>query len=332
VTGAPAARDAAPFVRGSPFASTDVVPYPRADPADQHRLPGGTWQASTIPSGVRIEWVGDAEAVTVSYRADPGGPFMRQGGYGLGFDVWVDDQPRGLVAAATVAGEASVTLAVGPGRVRVYLPEGLRPRILSLSPEGGSIEPAPAEPSWVAYGDSIAEGWAVTAPGLSWPARLGRQLGLDECNMGYAGTARGELASAEQLGGLAADVISISYGTNCWSTIPHSTALIGANLEAFLDLVRRGHPDTPLVVATPIVRPDAEATPNRLGATLAALRSAMDDVLSRRVTADPRLVHVPGWELLDAALLVDGVHPGDEGHRVLAERMGKALAPVIGVR
>ena len=119
MTPAPGSLDPGPFLRGSPFAPTDTVAYPRADPADLHRLPAGTWLASTIPSGVRIELEGDADTVVVSYRA-PGGPFMRHGGYGLGFDVWVDDEPHGLVAAPD--GEATVSLPVGPGRTRIYLP------------------------------------------------------------------------------------------------------------------------------------------------------------------------------------------------------------------
>ena len=91
-------------------------------------------------------------------------------------------------------------------------------------------------------------------------------------NLGYAGSARGELPSAQQIAALDADVISISHGTNCWSRIPFSTALFAAQTRAFLAFVRAGHPDMPIVVTSPILRPDAETTPNALGATLVDLR------------------------------------------------------------
>jgi lysophospholipase L1-like esterase len=90
--------------------------------------------------------------------------------------------------------------------------------------------------------------------------------------------------------------------------------------------VREGHPETPIVVASPVVRPDAEDTPNRLGATLADLRTAMEDATQARIDAgDKRVTLIAGRDLIGAALLADGIHPNDEGHRVLAEVIGGAV-------
>jgi lysophospholipase L1-like esterase len=74
-----------------------------------------------------------------------------------------------------------------------------------------------------------------------------------------------------------------------------------------------------------VVRPDAEATPNKLGATLADLRAVMEEVGRRFAKGDDLLVLLPGGDLLDPALLADGVHPGDEGHQVLAKAFGEAV-------
>src|SRR5438067_11742760 len=134
----------------------------------------------------------------------------------------------------------------------------MQPEILDVEAEGGSIEPAPPQPRWVVYGDSVVEGWIASGPAMAWPAIAGREHGLDVVNMGYAGSARGEIVSAEHIAELEADVISISHGTNCWTRTPHSVDQMTANTRAFLDVVRRGHPETPIVVASPIVRPDAE--------------------------------------------------------------------------
>ena len=203
----------------------------------------------------------------------------------------------------------------------------MRPIVRAVRAFGGTIEPAPAQPRWLAYGDSIAEGWIATGPVGAWPAVAGRRYGLDVVNLGYAGSARGEIPSAEQLAALEADVISISHGTNCWSRIPFSTAMFRAQTEAFLDLVRAGHPDTPIVVTSPILRPDAEATPNRLGATLADLRGAMEDVAAERIAqGDAALTLVAGGDLISADDLPDGIHPGDHGHEILAAAFGGAVA------
>jgi lysophospholipase L1-like esterase len=196
---------------------------------------------------------------------------------------------------------------------------------------GGDVSPAPAGPRWVAYGDSILEGWVASGPARSWPAVAARSLGLDVVNLGYAGAARGEIASAEQVAALPADVISITHGTNCWTRTPHSVGMMRETTAAFLEVVRGGHPTTPVVVASPVLRPDAETTPNRLGATLVDLRAAMEEVVQARIDAgDAALTLVRGGDLLTVDHLPDGIHPGDEGHELLAEAFGGAVADALG--
>jgi lysophospholipase L1-like esterase len=80
---------------------------------------------------------------------------------------------------------------------------------------------------------------------------------------------------------------------------------------------------------SPVIRPDAEATPNRVGATLAALRAGIEDtVQARREAGDAHLELVPGQPLLTAEHLPDGIHPGDEGHAILAARIGAVVTSI----
>ncbi|MEV6754494.1 GDSL-type esterase/lipase family protein [Streptomyces sp. NPDC051214] len=203
----------------------------------------------------------------------------------------------------------------------LHLPQALRPTLTDLRPVGGgTLRPRRKQPRWLVYGDSIVEGWSTSRPHLAWPALAGRALGVETVNLGYAGAARGELASAEQLATLDADFITLAFGTNCWSRVPHTARLLYETARAFLDLVRRGHPAVPLLVVSPVVRPDAETVPNVLGATLRDLRTAME-----RAALDAGADLLPGGGLLDAGHLVDGVHPGDAGHALLAEAVTSAL-------
>src|SRR5207244_8367472 len=110
------------------------------------------------------------------------------------------------------------------------------------------------------------------------------------------------------------DLITVAYGTNCWVRTPHSSDMVRAGVGAFLDVVRHGHPDTPVVVVSPVLRPDAESTRNPLGATLRDIRGAIEDVASAR----PDITLVPGFDLVAESELPDGIHPGDEGHRAIA--------------
>lgn len=322
----------APYVRGCAWPGTDELPYPRADPDDLARLPGDTVATARLPVGVRLELVGDAEAVELAYTARTDDFGYRGPGAGTTFAVvrggkQVDEQPA-------VLGDGTVRLDLGSAdrdqRAIVYLPEGMQPIVRSISGVGGEIEPAPGQPRWLAYGDSIAEGWIASGPVGAWPAVAGRDYELDVVNLGYAGSARGEIPSAEQIAKLDADVISISHGTNCWTRIPFSAALFRENTSAFLRIVREGHPDVPIVVTSPVTRPDAEATPNRLGATLDDLRVTMEEVTLERIAdGDGALTLVRGSALLEADHLPDGIHPGDEGHQILAVAFGGAVREAL---
>jgi lysophospholipase L1-like esterase len=329
-----AGSPADPFVRGCAWPGTDAIPYPRADPTDLDRLPGDTVATARLPVGVRLELVGDADVLELDYETVTDDLGYRGDGAGTEFTAVAGDRTLD-VPARLGPGTARFTLGELGDRapedpVVVYLPEGMRPLVLAVRAFGGTLEPAPVRPRWLAYGDSIAEGWIASGPVGAWPARAGRRLGLDVVNLGYAGSARGEIVSAQQLAALDAAVVSISHGTNCWSRIPFSTAMFREQTRAFLTLVRAGHPETPIVVTSPIIRPDAETTPNDLGATLADLRVAMEEVVRERIAGgDERIALVRGRDLVRADDLPDGVHPGDHGHAVLAAAFGDAIATAL---
>jgi lysophospholipase L1-like esterase len=319
-----------PFVRGCAWPGTRRVPYPRADPRDRMRLPGDTWQMASIPVGVRLEIIGDATEVEIAYRTETDQLGYRGDGAGRTFAAWT---PGGLLAEEpAVLGEGSTRLPLATGEPTiVYLPEGMRPTVTAVSGVGGEVAPAPRQPRWVVYGDSVAEGWIASAPALAWPAVAGREQRLDVVNLGYAGAARGEAASAEQVAALAADVLTVCHGTNCWTRTPHSVGMMREAVDAFLTIVRQEHPGTPLVVASPVVRPDAEDTPNRLGATLSDLREVMEEVVVDRIAAgDQGLRLLRGLELIGADDLGDGIHPDDGGHARMAAALGAAARAMIG--
>lgn len=324
--GRPAAVE--PFVRGCAWPAGAGATYPRANPADIGRLPIDTWAAAELPVGVRLEFEGSARVVEIDYRTATDDFGYRGEGAGKFFtairdDLVVDEQPAAL-------GAGSVQLSLGQpsgGRAIVYLPEGMKPTVDAVRAVDGEIAPPALQPRWLCYGDSVAEGWIASGPAFAWPAIAGRIFGLDGVNLGYAGSARGELVSAEHIAGVeTADVISISHGTNCWTRIQHSAGQMLENTRAFLEIVRAGHPGIPIVVCSPVIRPDAEATPNQLGATLVDLRTAMETATQAQIDAgDSRLTLVSGAGVLTADQLPDGIHPGDGGHLLMAEVFGAAI-------
>jgi lysophospholipase L1-like esterase len=313
-------------LRGTAWPGNETTPYPRSDPADD-RLPLDTWGTAQIPVGVRLELIGAAAAVEIHYTCATDDLGHRGEGAGTNFSAWRGDNE--LATAPAQLGDGTVSLALSGSAddvITVHLPEGMKPTLHAVRPVGGSLEAAPRGPRWLAYGDSLTEGWVASGPAYCWPAIAARQHRLDLVNLGYAGSCRGELASAEQLARLPADVISLGYGTNCWTRLPYSRALLAANLRAFLSILREGHPETPIVVWSPVIRPDAEHTPNRLGATLADLRAEIEEFAE---TADPAVDLVRGLPLLSGDQLPDGVHPGDEGHAIMAAVIGDAIGSAV---
>lgn len=323
--------DPGPYLRGVAWLDAEGRPV-RADPDDAMRLPWDTGERANLPIGTRVEFTArGASAVRIRYRARVPGPGDALGELAHTFALWEGDH---LVreTAAEPAEEGFVTLQLprSEGPFTVHPPESRSPVVLGLRAVGGTISPAPRGPRWLVHGDSITEGWWSTRPAHAWPAVAGRALGLDTVNLGYAGGGRGELPTAEQLARLPGDVITLAFGTNCWSRIPFSATLMHETTLAFVRLVRRGHPATPLLVVSPLLRPEAESTPNALGATLAELRGAMEDATRALAGAgDTALQLLPGRDLLSADDLVDGLHPTDEGHARLGAAVARALGPHV---
>ncbi len=320
-----------PFLRGCAWPSGPGVAYPRCDPGlEGLRLPADTRAVAAVPVGVRFVFLGEPTALEVDYRTETSDLGYRGEEAGTEFVIFRGDQR--VAAAPAQLGEGTVRLRVGAGEepATLYLPEGMRPTVLALRPEGGEIRPARPQKRWLCYGDSIVEGWRASEPAAAWPHIVSRRHDLDVVNLGYAGSARGELPSAQEIAALDSDLISVAYGTNCWSRTPQSADLFGAGLHAFLDLLRAGHPRTPIVAISPILRLDAESTPNVLGMSLADLRGVFETVVEqRREKGDTRLRLVSGRDLVPEAHLPDGIHPDGEGHRHMAEALGPVLAEAV---
>ncbi len=321
-----------PFVRGAIYPATGDVPYPRANPTDMARLPGDVWSAAGVPAGVRLELVGDAQAIDVAYRTTTGNLGYRGDGAGITFSVWRG--ARKICEHEADLGDGMIRLSLGSGRpetpATIYLPEGMQPLVLSLTAVSGEIAPAPARPLWLAYGDWTTQGWIASGPARGWAAIAARKAKLNLVNLGYAGAGRGEIVSAEHIAALPAEIITIAYGESCWTRVPHSAGMVSEGLRAFLQVIRQAHPTTPIVVASPILRPDAEDVPNKLGATLVDIRQAIESVATERIEAgDVALSLVPGAGIINAGHLADGIHPGDEGHKRIAASMTRALTAAM---
>jgi len=318
------ANDIGSYLRGIAYPPTGDVAYPRIRQLDASRLTGETWEAATCPVGVRLEMIGTARAVDVAYRTRRDDEAV--------FTMWRNGHQ--IDERKAVLGDGVARLNLGKGepdnRAVVYLPDSMQPVISAVVPINGLLEPAPLQQRWLVSGDAITQGRLASTSARSWPSIVGRKVGLDLVNFGFAGAGPGDIHLAEHLVEQAAAVITISASSNIWDLEPHTVGMAYESTIAALGLVRRGHPATPIIVVSQLIRPDAEAVANRLGATLADLRTAVEDAVTDLIAdGDAKLSLVPGSDILAATHLVDKVHPGDEGHTRIAAKLAVAVYDVL---
>lgn len=316
--------DPRPFVRGVREVRPDGH-CPRLGAENAYRLPADTWDCARVPAGVRLELESEADYLQVSYTAEE--PHLSAAStMSAAFSVWTDEQRVHQITASPGAHVAALPLGGGTWiRFTIYLPEMLLPQLHGLQPINGEIRPVPTEKTWCAYGDSITQGWSATDPGRAYPALIARRRGLDVHNLGFAAAARGEIPVAEEIADTRPDYVTLAFGTNNWPRLPTGRRHMAEILRDFVTVIRTGAPHALIVVLSPLLREEAEHTPNRAGATLADLRAALEEMVGQLQQQDAHLRLVPGLQLVAAEHLEEGIHPTDRGHEAIAQALEAAM-------
>jgi GDSL-like Lipase/Acylhydrolase family len=303
-----------------------------------------------LPEAGRYDLVVDGEVVG-SARADAHGVFR------------LDHATRR--AEASEAPVTNVVLAGLPGRsadVEVWLPYQEVTTLVALRADAPvSPSPAVSEPRWVQHGSSISHGANADAPTGAWPVVAARRAGLDLVNLGFSGNAVLDPFTAQAIRDQAADLISLKIGIN---VVNHDCMRLRAfrpAVEGFLDIVRDGHPATPLMVISPILCPMVEDCPgpteidpacpddaivfHTLGRpeelaqdklSLRVIRQVLREVVDRRTAAGDRaLAYLDGLELYgpgewESLPMPDLLHPDGAGQRHIGERFAALLPDLLG--
>ncbi len=247
----------------------------------------------------------------------------------------------------------TVALPHGTHLVEVWLPHNEALDLVELRSDAPLEEVTTAGPLWLHHGSSISHGSNATAPSEIWPAVAARTSGVELRNLGLGGSALVDPFLARVIRDAEADVISVKLGINVVNLdVMRLRAFVPA-VHGFLDTIRDGHPDTPLLLVSPIFCGIHEATPGpgtidptTFGTdqvkfmvtgdpaevaqgklTLEVIRRELRSLFERRAD-DQNLHHLEGTDLYgptDAVELPlpDALHPGPEAHRVMGERFAR---------
>lgn len=250
-------------------------------------------------------------------------------------------------------------LPAGEKTVEVWLPHNESVEVVALRADA-PVRPAAADrPVWVHHGSSISHGSNAATPSGIWPVVAARLGGVDLRNLGLGGSALVDPATARVIRDAPADLVSVKLGINVVNLDGMRRRTFEAAVHGFLDTIRDGHPDTPLVLVTPIFCGIHEDTPGpgafdvaELAAgrarfvatggddlsngrlTLRVVRDALAAVAGRR-SDDPHLHLLDGLSLYGSAdaevhPLPDSLHPDPATHRLIGERFAAQVFAADG--
>lgn len=240
----------------------------------------------------------------------------------------------------------------GDKTVEIWLPHDEATELVALHADAPVLPLASgAKRRWLHHGSSISQGSNATHPTGIWPVVAARLADVDLLNLGFGGSALLDPFTARTIRDLPADLISLKLGINLVNTDLMRLRAFGPAVHGFLDTVREGHPDIPLLVIAPICCPIHETTPGptmfdgkelkkgrllyramgneaerRQGKlTLGIIREQLRKVVQQRAQQDANIHYLDGSALYGVddhahLPLPDGLHPDGAAQRLIGQR------------
>jgi lysophospholipase L1-like esterase len=173
--------------------------------------------------------------------------------------------------------------------------------------------PPTATGPWIAFGDSLTEGYGATE-GNAYPALLSRNLGVPIVNLGVSGdTTADALKRLDAVARQQPRVVLLCLGGNdALNQMPQARTL--ANLGAIIDRLQA---EGSFVVL--------------IGIRSASFRDRNEKPFAR-LAREKRVLYVPDFLeglAFKPVYMSDAIHPNDEGYKRFAERLAKVLRPLL---
>jgi len=312
-----------------------------------HRLPEDIAKASNLgvesmmwhTAGGRIRFATNSPYIAINVMVDDMGimPHMARAGQ-VGCDLYgyVGEKQKYIGTFMPVLGHSqdyysdiheikrySSCIHVNPEMktytINMPLYAGVKEIYIGLS-KNAEVQPAVPykyEKPVLYYGSSITQGGCANRPGNSYPGFIERKLDTDYINLGFSGSAKGEVPICRYLASLDVSVFVCDYDYNA----PSQEHLKKTHYPLY-QIFRETNPITPIIFVS---RPNFTGTLD----DVARRETIYDTYRIARENGDKNVYFIDGETLFGGEssdnCTVDGCHPNDLGFY----RMGMVIGRVI---
>jgi hypothetical protein len=180
----------------------------------------------------------------------------------------------------------------------------------------------------VFYGSSVCQGNGALKPGMTYPAKLCRDLNLDFVSLGFGGAGKAEANVVDLVNSIPACCYIFDLGKSYG--MQDATAY-----RKMLQTVRQAHPNVPLICVTPItstLEVHSKAYADRSRHTRDVMREAANEFIK---SGEKGVYLIEGTDLLGFdehdGLSRDGVHPTDYGYSMIARKLLPVTKKALGL-
>ncbi len=319
----------------NPYNRVEVNDYPELNSKEANLLRCCAGEAILFETDATEIWVTAKYGYRGFNRAMPANA-------GVGFNLFIEKDGEWMWAASksnadgkTKDGKARIEQPMklianmndAKKRCILYLP--LFAELTSLEigvPEGAKIKAMknPFRYNIAIFGSSFTHGSCATCAGMTYPAFLQRQTGLNLCGFGMSGNSKLQRVMGEILGGTKAD----AYICDAFSN--PSIKEIGERIRPFLDEIRKQNKKAPVIFLKTIYREgrmfDLKAEQKEQE------RIEYVDSLMKQITkeyADVYFVDVENQTGTDHLTSADGVHPYSWGYKRWADAIQQPVVEIL---
>ena len=206
----------------------------------------------------------------------------------------------------------------------IYLPlySGVKNLEIGVKPGSKILPPDPQKirKPILFYGSSITQGGCASRPANNYTTMLCRAVDAPQINLGFSGSAKGEIALAEAIGKLDLSVFVMDYDYNA----PNAEHLAKTH-EPFFKAVRKANPDLPVIMLSKC----SWISPERRD----IIRKTYENAVK---AGDKKVWFIDGNELFGEPgqnmCTVDHCHPNDLGFYMMYRRVLPVLKEALSAQ